>query len=118
MGDVERCHKITARTRTKVSNRKVESTTEVYCNIAVSESNKRGKVQVQNVMQASRLRLNRFKKLCEERVLTAQAITEARRVADGDAELDDDDEHVELDSLVDEVLDELGYEFEDSEDEL
>lgn len=51
------------------------------------------------------------------RVLTAQAITEARRVVDGDAELGDD-EHPELDSLLDEVLDELGNEFEDSEDKL
>ena len=42
-------------------------------------------------------------------MLTAQVITEARRVADGDAELEDD-EHAELDSLLDEVLDELGYE--------
>ena len=41
MGDVERCHKVTARTRTKVSNRKLASTTEAYCKIAVSESNKR-----------------------------------------------------------------------------
>jgi hypothetical protein len=30
MGDVERCHKVTARTRTKVSNRKLDSTTEAY----------------------------------------------------------------------------------------
>ena len=51
------------------------------------------------------------------RVLTAQAITEARRAVDGDAELGDD-EHPELDSLLDEVLDELGNEFEDSEDKL
>ena len=51
------------------------------------------------------------------RVLTAQAITEARRVVYGDAELGDD-EHPELDSLLDEVLDELGNEFEDSEDKL
>ena len=58
-----------------------------------------------------------MKKLRGERVLTAQAIAEARRVAYGDAELDDD-EHAELYSLVDENLDELGYEFEDSADEL
>ena len=41
MGDVERCYKVTARTRTKVINRKLASTTEAYCKIAVSESNKR-----------------------------------------------------------------------------
>ena len=51
------------------------------------------------------------------RVLTAQTITEARRVVDGDAELGHD-EHPELGSLLDEVLDELGNEFEDPEDKL
>ena len=51
------------------------------------------------------------------RVLTAQTKTEARCVVYGDAELGDD-EHPELDSLLDEVLDELGNEFEDSEDKL
>ncbi len=54
MGDVERCHKVTARTRTKTSNKKLDSTTEACCKIAVSESNKRSKAQVPNVMQALR----------------------------------------------------------------
>ncbi len=38
MVDVERCHKVTARTRTKVRNRKIDLTTEAYCKIAVSEA--------------------------------------------------------------------------------
>ena len=48
--------------------------------------------------------------------MTAQAITawEARRLVNGDAALEDG-EHAELDSLLGEVLDDLGYEFEDSE---
>ena len=49
--------------------------------------------------------------------MIAQAITESRRFVYGDAELEDD-EHAEPDSLLDEVLDELGCEFEDSEDKL
>ena len=59
--DVKRCCKITARTRTKVSNINVESTTEAFCKIVVSESNKRCKEQVQNVMQALRLQLHKWK---------------------------------------------------------
>ena len=58
-----------------------------------------------------------MKKNREQSILTAQTKTEARRVVYGDAELGDD-EHPELDSLLDEVLDELGNEFEDSEDKL
>ena len=41
IGDVERCHKKAARTRIKVSNRKLESATEAYGKIAVSESYKK-----------------------------------------------------------------------------
>ena len=46
--------------------------------------------------------------------LAPLAITEARRVVYVDAELEDD-QHAELDSLLDEVLVVLGKEFEDSE---
>ena len=56
MGDAERCHKLTARHRTKFSNRKMASTTEAYCEIAIAESNRRRREQssrnVQNVMSA------------------------------------------------------------------
>ena len=69
MGDVERCYKVTARTRTKVSNRKLASTTEAYCKIAVSESNKRYQGQKKpNAMQAFRRRLSKVMKIREERV--------------------------------------------------
>ena len=51
--------------------------------------------------------------------MTAQAITEARRIVDVDTAWElENDEHAELDSLLDKVLDELIYEFEDSEDKL
>ena len=109
MGDAERCDKVTARTRTKVSNKKLDSTKEAYCKIAVSESNRRRKAQVPNAVQAFRSRLRKLKKLHEESASAAEAIAEARRAGDGDADLEDD-EHAELDLLLDEVLDELGYE--------
>ncbi len=74
-GDVERCHKVTARTRTNGCNRKLDSTTEAYCKIAVSESNRRSKAQVPNAMQAFRLRLSKLTtKLREERAPAAHAI--------------------------------------------
>ena len=49
-------------------------------------------------------------------MLTAQVITEARRVGDSDKELGKN-EH-EPDSLLAEVLDGLGYKIEDSEGDL
>ena len=100
MVDVERCDKVTARTRTKVSNKKLDSTKEEYCKIAVSESNRRRKTQVPNAVASA-----------------AEAIAEARRADAGDADLEDD-EHAELDLLLDEVLDELGDEFVSSDEEL
>jgi hypothetical protein len=56
-------------------------------------------------------------KLRKERASAAEAIAEARRAGDGDADLEDD-EHAELDLLLDEVLDELGYELHSSEEQL
>ncbi len=119
MVDVERCDKVTARTRTKVSNRKLDSTTEAYCKIAVSESNRRHKAQVPNLnaVQALRSRLCNLTKPREESASAAEAIAEARRAGDGDADLEVD-EHAELDLLLDEVLDELGDEFVSSDEEL
>ena len=49
----------------KKGQQKVESTTEPYCIIAVSESNKRCKVQVQHVMRAFRSQLHKLKKIRE-----------------------------------------------------
>jgi hypothetical protein len=101
-GDVERCDKVTARTRTKVSNRKSDSTTEAYCKIAVSESNRRRKVQVPNAVQALRSRLRKLTKLRGESASAAEAIAEASRAGDGDTDLEGD-EHAELDLLLDEI---------------
>ena len=118
MGDVERCNKVTARTRTKVSNRKLDSTTEAYCKIAVSESNKRYKeLATPNVLQAFRSRLSKLRKIREERLSAAQAISEARRIGEA-AEEDEYDEHDELNLLLDEACDEMGCEFESSDEEL
>ena len=121
MGNVERCHKVTARTRTKVSNRKLDSTTEAYCKIAVSESNKRYKeLATPNVLQAFRSRLSKLRKIREERLSAAQAISEAgaaRRIGEA-AEEDEYDEHDELNLLLDEACDEMGCEFESSDEVL
>ena len=118
MGDVERCHKVTVRMRTKVSNRKLDSTTEAYCKIAVSESNKRYKeLATPNVLQAFRSRLSKLRKIREERLSAAQAISEARRIGEA-AEEDEYGEHNELNLLLDEACDEMGCEFESSDEEL
>ena len=106
MGDVERCHKVTARTKSKVSNSKLDSTTEVYCKIAVSESKA-------DILQAFRSHVKDMRKLRGERESAAQAIAEAG--SSGWA--DDSEEHDGMDSLLDEACSELGYDFEDSDDE-
>lgn len=119
MGDVERCHKVTARTRTKVSNRKLASTTEAYCKIAVSESNKRYQGQKKpNAMQAFRRHLSKVMKIREERESTAQSIAEARSSTGSTAFEDDfNDVHEGLDELLEEVCLEVGCTFDSSDDE-
>ena len=120
MGDVETCHKVTARTRRKVSDRKLDSTTEAYCKIAVSESNKRYKeLATPNVLQAFRSRLSKLRKIREERLSASQTISESGAARIGEAaEEDEYDEHDELNLLLDEACDEMGCEFESSDEEL
>ena len=74
MGDVERCHKVTARTKSKVSNSKLDSTTEVYCKIAVSESKA-------DILQAFRSHVKDMRKLRAERESAAQALQRQGQVA-------------------------------------
>ena len=40
-GDVERCHQLFSRHRSKYSNKKLDTTIESFCEIAIAESNKR-----------------------------------------------------------------------------
>jgi hypothetical protein len=90
MGDVERCHNVTARTRTKASNKKLDSTTEAYCEIAESESKKEIKRKYR-MRYNFRSRLCKLTKLREERASAEKATAEAWRVGDGDADLADDE---------------------------
>ena len=53
-----------------------------------------------------------MRKIREERLSAAQAISEARRIGEA-AEEDEYDEHNELNLLLDEACDEMGCEFED-----
>ena len=81
MGDVERTHKLTSRHRTKYSNRKLDSTTEAYCEIAIAESNKRRREQShtrrQNVMDAFRSRMRAAVRARTEQEAAARTIEEA-----------------------------------------
>jgi hypothetical protein len=60
MGDVEITHKHTSRHRTKYSSKKMDSTSQAYCEIAIAESNKRRredtKLKGNTVMEAFRSR--------------------------------------------------------------
>lgn len=121
MGEVERTHKVTSRTRTKNSNRKFDSTTEAYCTIAVSESNKRQSEQIRpNVMQAFRERVRNLRKVRSMRESAAQAISDARHACEAAATSDEDASDLDVHDGMDELLDEaylLGYEFESSDDD-
>jgi hypothetical protein len=120
MGDVERCHKVTARTRTKASSKSWIQQQRYI--VAVSESNKRSKAHLPNVMQAFRSRLCKLTKPREERESAGKAIAEARCVGGDSSSVSEDDEHAELNSLLvqcwTKFFDELGYEFESSDEEL
>ena len=58
-----------------------------------------------------------MRKIREERLSAAQAISEARRIGEA-AEEDEYDEHDELNLLLDEACDEMGCEFESSDEVL
>jgi hypothetical protein len=114
MGDVERVHKVTSRHRTKNSNRKLDSTTEAYCDIAIAESNtKRRELsdsRGQNVMHAFRSRMRAAVRARKEHQAAAQAIDEARAEVGGVAGGSDDDAAPSngFDGILNEVCEETG----------
>ena len=115
MGDVERTHKLTSRHRTKYSNRKLDSTTEAYCEIAIAESNKRRREQShtrrQNVMDAFRSRMRAAVRARTEQEAAARAIEEARAEV-GEVTGDSDDDTAPpngFDDVLNEVCEETGY---------
>jgi hypothetical protein len=69
-------------------------------------------------MQAFRSLLCKLTNLRKERASAAKEIAEATRVGDGDAESIDDEhaEAAELNTLLDEIIDELGFELESSDE--
>ena len=121
MGDVERCHKLTSRHRSKYSNKKLDSTTESYCEIAIAESNKRRREKDGShgptVIEAFRSRMHAAVRARKEREAAAQAIEEARAALEADDSDDDTAPRNGFDEILDEICDEDGYESEDSEGE-
>ena len=106
------------RTRTNVSHRKLDSTTEQYVKTVVSESNKRYKeLATPNFLQAFRSRLSKLRKIREERASAMHTIREAGRIGET-AEEGEYNHHNELNLLLDEACDEVGCEFESSNEEL
>jgi hypothetical protein len=123
MGCVERCHKLTSRHRNKYSNRKLDSTTEAYCEIAIAESNKRRREnphsREQNVMEAFRSRMCAVVRARKEQEAAARAIDEARAevgVVAGDSD-DDTAPPNGFDDILNEVCEEAWYESDESDHE-
>jgi hypothetical protein len=120
MGDVERTHKHTSRHRDKYSNRKMDSTTQAYCEIAITESNKRrreaSKSKVISVMDAFRSRMRAVVRARKQQEAAAQAIEDARAEVTRDSD-DDTAPPNGFDDILNEVCDEAGYESEESDDE-
>ena len=107
MGDVERCHKVTARTRTKLSNRKLDTTAEAYCTIAISKSSKRhrekatsSKVRLPNAMQVFRAHIEKSIRTRAEREANAQTIAEAVRSSTSASDDDESDSHTGMEELL------------------
>ena len=121
MGDVERCHKLTSRHRTKYSNQKLDSTTEAYCEIAIAESNKRQREkdgrQGPTVMDAFRSRLRAAVRARKEREAAAQAIDEARAALEAENSDDDTAPRNGFEDILNEICNEAGYESEESDGE-
>ena len=109
MGDVEQCHKITSRHRTKGSNRKLDSTTQAYCEIAISESNKRRREDSQSkghtVMVAFHSRMRAAVRARKEQETAAQAIHEARALVTEDSD-DDTAPPNGFDDILNEICEE------------
>ena len=120
MGNVERCHKLTSRHRTKYSSRKMDITTEAYCEIAIAESNKRRTEnphsREHNVMEAFRSRMRAAVRARKEQEAAAQAIDEARAEIGGvSGGSDDDTAHPNgFDDILNEVCAEAGNESDES----
>ena len=100
MGDVERCHKVTARTRTKLSK-------ESWCTIAISEINKRrrekatsSKLRLPNAMQVFRAHIQKSIRTRAEREATAQTIAEAVRSSTFASDDDESDSHTGMEDLL------------------
>jgi hypothetical protein len=117
---VERSHKITARTRTKHSNRKLSETTEAYCEIATSEANKKernkGATHKLTIMAAFAERIKESIRVRKEREEAAKAIASSRAET-GSEESDNDDVHDGMEDLLHEVYDEAGLDSDSDGDE-
>mmetsp|Transcript_41352 Transcript_41352/g.86372 ORF Transcript_41352/g.86372 Transcript_41352/m.86372 type:complete len:123 (-) Transcript_41352:428-796(-) len=120
MGGVERTHKLTSRHRTKNSNRKMDSTTQAYCEIAIAESTRRRregtKLKEITVMDAFRSRMRAAVRARKEQEAAAQAIEEARAATTRDSD-DDTAPQNGFDDILNEVCEEAGYESEESDEE-
>jgi hypothetical protein len=122
MGGVERVHKLTSRHRTKYSNRKLDSTTEAYCEIAIAESNKRQRENPNsrevNVMEAFQSRMRSVVRARKEQEAAARAIDEARAEVGGVGGDSDDDTAPSngFDDILNEVCEEAGYESDESDE--
>jgi len=116
MCDVERCHKVTSRHRTKYSNKKLDETTAAYCEIAIAQSNTRrrertdGKSVKYTVMDAFRSRMHSAMKARAEREAAAQAIAEAR-AAVGAEESEEENIHDSMEDILNEACEETGIGF-------
>ena len=120
-GSVERSHKITARTRTKYSNRKLSETTEAYCEIATSEANKQdrkaGAAKAQTIMSAFAQRIKDSIRIRKEREEAAKAIAMSRDETGSGEDDEDDDMHEGMEALLGEVYDEAGCDWDNTSDD-
>jgi chromatin segregation and condensation protein Rec8/ScpA/Scc1 (kleisin family) len=120
MDDVERTHKHTSRHRDKYSNRKMDSTTQAYCEIAIAEGYKRrrkaSKLKEISVMDAFRSLMRAVVRARKEQKAAAQAIEDARAEVTRDSD-DDTAPPNGFDDILNEVCDEAGYESEESDND-
>jgi hypothetical protein len=100
--------------------RKMASTAEAYCGIAIAESNTRRRDQssrkVQNVRSAFRASMQAAATRRKEQDAAAQSIAAARKSLNFSD--DDTSPHNEFDDLLDEICAETGYASDESEDEM
>ncbi len=100
--------------------RKMASTAEAYCGIAIAESNTRRRDQssrkVQNVRSAFRASMQAAATRRKEQDAAAQSIAAARKSLNFSD--DDTSPHNEFDDLLDDICAETGYASDESEDEM